>query len=97
MARTDQILSGVDAVDSTVSICRRYSSEEMASITFGVVMASSPVEGTVHGTKGNIKIHSTMHNPTKLTVELSGDSCYAYLCDWNKSKYHSFGDYTRSP
>lgn len=52
----------------------------MASITFGVVMASAPVEGTVHGTKGSIKIHSTMHNPTKLTVEVSGNASSFWLC-----------------
>lgn len=35
-------------------------------------MASSPVEGTVHGTKGSIKLHNAMHCPTKISVQLKG-------------------------
>lgn len=50
----------------------RYSQTEFASITFGICMASSPVEGTVHGTKGSIKLHNAMHCPTKISVQLKG-------------------------
>ena len=52
-------------------VCR-YSQSEFASVTFAMCMASSPVEGTVHGTKGSIKLHNAMHCPTKISVELSG-------------------------
>ena len=51
---------------------RRYSQTEFASITFGICMASSPVEGTVHGTKGSIKLHNAMHCPNKISVQLKG-------------------------
>jgi len=43
-------------------------------------MASSPVEGTVHGTKGSIKLHNAMHCPTKISVELSGQLTYYLIC-----------------
>ena len=55
--------------------CCRYSQSEFASVTFGICMASAPVEGTVHGTKGSIKIHNAMHCPNKLSVELTGELC----------------------
>lgn len=62
-------------LDLMHNICR-YSSQEMASITYGVVMASAPVEGTVYGTKGSIKIHDTMHNPKTLSVQLAGEQTF---------------------
>ena len=60
-------------------VCR-YSQSEFASVTFAMCMASSPVEGTVHGTKGSIKLHNAMHCPTKISVELSGQQTYYLIC-----------------
>ncbi len=60
-------------------VCR-YSQSEFASVTFAMCMASSPVEGTVHGTKGSIKLHNAMHCPTKISVELSGQQTYCLIC-----------------
>ncbi len=60
-------------------VCR-YSQSEFASVTFAMCMASSPVEGTVHGTKGSIKLHNAMHCPTKISIELSGQQNYCLMC-----------------
>ena len=52
-------------------VCR-YGPEQMASLTYGINMAAAPREGVVHGTKGNIKLHASMHALTKFTVEPTG-------------------------
>ncbi|KAL3143066.1 hypothetical protein ABBQ38_003341 [Trebouxia sp. C0009 RCD-2024] len=76
--QTPQVVSAMGmvhprGVDALGMVNLKYSQTEFASITFGICMASSPVEGTVHGTKGSIKLHNAMHCPTKISVQLKGE------------------------
>ena len=51
----------------------RYGPQQMASLTYSISMAAGPREGMVHGTKGNIKLHASMHALNKFTVNVTGE------------------------
>lgn len=61
----------------------RYGPQQMASLTYGISMPAAPREGMVHGTKGNIKLHASMHALNKFTVHITGKftvTCMYYNC-----------------
>ena len=58
----------------------RYGAHQMASLTYSISMAAAPREGMVHGTKGNIKLHASMHALNKFTVNVKGE--YICLSPW---------------
>ena len=51
----------------------RYGPQQLASLTYSISMAAAPREGMVHGTKGNIKLHASMHALNKFTVNVKGE------------------------
>ena len=57
----------------------------MASLTYSISMAAAPREGMVHGTKGNIKLHASMHALNKFTVNVTGEYTMALTLDISRN------------
>ena len=74
------------------AVCR-YPGKGIAHVSYSMAL-DAPIEATVFGTKGTVKIHDRAHNPTKLTFTPTGtDSSsfrgtYASISKEERSRTH---------
>ena len=52
------------------TVCR-YPGKGIAHVSYSMAL-DAPIEATVFGTKGTVKVHDRAHNPTKLTFTPTG-------------------------
>lgn len=69
----DAILGCMVLHQQVICMLCRYGPQQMASLTYSISMAAAPREGMVHGAKGNIKLHASMHALNKFTVNITGE------------------------
>lgn len=62
---------GTTGVDEQSAFLLRYPAGQLA-VLYGANRLETPVEATMMGTAGRIRIHSPMHHPTRLTLIRSG-------------------------
>ncbi len=63
---------GETGVDEQCALTLRYANGRLATLS-AAVRTQTPTEAWLYGTKGNIRVHSPMFRPTKLTITASTD------------------------
>jgi predicted dehydrogenase len=63
---------GKTGVDENLSMIFKYNSGQIATL-YSTLLASTPVETEIYGTKGTIKINRMWHIPTSLTLITEGE------------------------
>jgi predicted dehydrogenase len=83
---TAKAIIGKTGVDENISAIFKYNNGRIATL-FSTLLANSPVETDIYGTKGYIRINRMWHIPTSLTLVMRDGRTENFTFDYKNNGY----------